>query len=166
MQAEKDALSYPEDDSSLDETPCGDGSKLPGELPVNSQIPHWCTLVRRLRKKGDTRKKLHLFARRLQEMSFGADRTSPPSGPVKTPGPIATEMSWMLSGPARMTIDAEDNQGDDVAGDGDAEGNNAPNPPPPAVPPTQPPADGTTDALWEEVMTPTMGMRTWRVRVK
>ena len=41
--AEKDALSSPEDDSSIDETPCGDGLKLPGKLPVDSQIPQWHT---------------------------------------------------------------------------------------------------------------------------
>ena len=54
--AEKDALSSPEDDLSLDEPPCGDGPNIPSELPVDSQILQWGTLCRCPRKKGDTRK--------------------------------------------------------------------------------------------------------------
>ena len=144
---EKDALSSPKDDSSLDETPSGDWPKLPDKLPFDSQIPQWRTLSQCLRKKGDTRKKLHLLAHRLQEMSLGADQTTPPSGAVKNPGPNATEMSWMWSGTARMAVDTEDNQGDNFAGNGDAGGNNAPNPPPPAALLTEPPADGGANVL-------------------
>ena len=77
---------------------------------------------------------------------FLPDRTSPSSGLVKTPGPIATEMSQTWSGPTRMAVDTEDNQEDDIAGDGDAGGNNATNLPLPAVPPTQPPAGSGGDA--------------------
>jgi len=142
---EKDSLSSPEDDLSIDKTSCGDGLKLPDELPIDSQIPQWRTISQHQRKKGDTRKKLHLLACRLQEMSFGADWTSPPSGPVKTPGPIATEVSRTWTGSTRMAVDTEDNQGDDVVGDGDAGGNDNPNPPSPAAPPSQPPAGGSTD---------------------
>ena len=144
MLAEKDALSSPDDDSLLDETPGGDGHKVPGKLPINLQILQWHTLGRCLRKKGDTRKNLHLLAHRFWGMSFHADWVSPPSGPVKTPGPIAMEASRMQAASARMAIDSRDNQGDDVAGDRDAGGNNAPNPILHA--PTQPPAGGGVDA--------------------
>jgi len=44
-----------------------------------------------------------------------------------------------------MTVNPEDNQGDDVAGDRDAIGQDAPDPPPAAVHPPQPPADGGAD---------------------
>lgn len=62
----------------------------------------------------------------------------------------------MRVGPARLAIDSEDNQGDDVARDLDAGGNNAPNPPVPAAPPTKPPAGGSANAL-EEGANPTRG---------
>ena len=48
-----------------------------------------------------------------------------------------------------MAVDTEDNQGDYIAGNGDAGGNIAPNPPPPAAPPTEPPAGGGDNVLRE-----------------
>jgi hypothetical protein len=44
VHAEKDIISSPKDDSSLDETPLGEDPITPGKLPVNSMIPHWRTL--------------------------------------------------------------------------------------------------------------------------
>jgi hypothetical protein len=142
---EKDILSSPEDDSSLDETPYGEGN-IPSELPVDSQLPQWHTRSLQLRKKGDTRKKLHLLACQFKGMSFGADWVFPPSSPVKTPRPIAMEASWMRVGAARATANLKDNQGDDVAGDRYAGGLGAPNPRPPAASPAQPPAGSGADA--------------------
>jgi hypothetical protein len=71
-----------------------------------------------------------------------AGRTSPPSGPVKTPGPTATEASRTRVVVTRAVVNQVDNQEDDVAGDGDVGGSNATNLPPPAAPPKQPPAGG------------------------
>jgi hypothetical protein len=99
-------------------------------------------------------------------MSFGADRMSQLSGPVKTPGPIATEASWTRV-TTRTNVNPEDNQGDDVAVNGDARGHDALNLSPPAAPPTQPPADGGTDAPGGGgVMTQTMGMRQGRQQLR
>jgi hypothetical protein len=39
VPAEKDILFSPEDDLSLDETQCGEEHIIPGDLPVDSQIP-------------------------------------------------------------------------------------------------------------------------------
>ena len=39
--AEKGALSSPEDDLSLDESPCGDGRTVSVELPVDRLVPSW-----------------------------------------------------------------------------------------------------------------------------
>jgi hypothetical protein len=161
MPVEKDILSSPEDDLSLDETPCGDGHNTPGELHVNSHIPQWCTLCPWLRKKGDTRKKLYLLTHRFKGMPFGADRVSLPSGPVKTPGPIATEASWTLIGAARAAANLKDNQGDGVTGGGDARGHDAR-----ICPHLQCPTHNhqLMAALMRqgEVMSLTMRMRTWR----
>ena len=79
-------------------------------------------------------------------MSFGTDWVLPPSSPIKTPWPTATDASRTQIGPARTTIDTKDHQGDNVAGDGDAGGNSAPNLPLPAAPPAQPHAGGGADA--------------------
>ena len=43
---EKEALSSQKDDSLLGKTPCGDGLKVLGELPINLQILQWHTLGR------------------------------------------------------------------------------------------------------------------------
>jgi len=73
-------------------------------------------------------------------MSVGAGQTSPPNRLVKTPGPMATEVSRTWVTATRAAANQEDNQGDDVAGDGDARGQDAPNLPLPAAPPAQPSA--------------------------
>jgi hypothetical protein len=104
VPAEKDILYSPEDDSSLDENPCGEEHIIPSDLPVDSHIPQWHTLGRWLRKKGNTKKKLHLLAHRFRGMPFGADQVFLPSGPVKALGPIATQAARMWVGAARMTL--------------------------------------------------------------
>ena len=38
---EKGVLSSPDDDSSINESPCGDGRTVSGELLVNNSLPVW-----------------------------------------------------------------------------------------------------------------------------
>jgi hypothetical protein len=163
VPAEKDILSSPEDDSSLDETSCGEECNIPSKLPVDSQLPQWHTLSRWLKKKGDTRKKLHLLERQFKGMSFGADRMPPPSSPIKSHGRLPRRYQGHILEPQEQPTNLEDNQGDAVAREGDAGGNDALNPPPPAVavPHTQPSAMAAP-MCQGEAMTQMMGMSTWR----
>jgi len=135
-------------DSSINESQNGDGCPPPCELLVYYHFSKCHTLGRQLRKNGGSSRKLCHLAHRLKEMSFGGNRTSPPSGPVKTPGPIASQamrQQVRRRATAPMAVDRPgDNDDDDQAEAGNPGGNCAP--PPPAAPPTNQPNGGGTSA--------------------
>jgi hypothetical protein len=82
---EKGAISSPEDDSSVDESPCGDGPSIPVELPVVDSLPKRWTFGRRAESKQGRGRRLASLARRLTRMSLGQEPEVPENGPVEIP---------------------------------------------------------------------------------
>ena len=59
---DKGAISSPENDSSADESPSGDGPAVPVELPVVNSLPKWRTFGRRAESKQGRGQRLTLLA--------------------------------------------------------------------------------------------------------
>ena len=155
--AEKGALSSPEDDLSLDESPCGDGRTVSVELPVDRLVPSWRRHGRHNKGRGRRGLNLTSLARRLTRLSFGHELEVPPSGPVDPPGPVGTTLGRYPKGPkrygyARAPAAAQAGEGKEPEESDSDASDGAPTPPNqgPAAPPgggdEDPPDDGDGDA--------------------
>ena len=145
MHGEKGAISSPEDDSSVDESPSGDGRTVSVELPVDDSLPKWWMFSRRTKSRWGRGQGFASLACRLTRMSLGLEPEVPAIGPVDTPGLLS---STLARGPPksgyRRTVYR--NQAD--SSDGGKEGNESEdeaNPRPPGQGPAPPPGGGNGD---------------------
>jgi hypothetical protein len=84
---DKGAISSPEDESSEDESPRGEGHAVSVELPIDVSLPKWRTISQRLRGQRGGGRRLTSLARRLTRMSLGQEPEVPANGPVDSQGP-------------------------------------------------------------------------------
>ena len=92
VAGEKGALSSPEDDSSIDESPCGDGRPVSAELHVGDSLPSWQKFARRFKSSEEQGQRLAALARRIRAISLGAGPEVPAHGQVNTPGPTGADL--------------------------------------------------------------------------
>jgi hypothetical protein len=148
--AEKGALSSPEDDSLIGESPCGDGRTVPVALPADDSPPGWRKFLSPSKPAPPESRRLSAVARRLRGLSLGVGPEVPANGPVNTPGPTGADFARqdphrakryghiVPHAPVRRTrsrspAEGKEEEGDD-AGSGDQ--------PPPAQGPNPPPGGG------------------------
>ena len=81
----KGAISSPEDDSSVDESPSGDGPEEKAGQPVVDSLPTRRTFARWVESKQGRGRRLSSLARRLTRMSLGHEPEVPTNGPVDIP---------------------------------------------------------------------------------
>lgn len=116
----------------MDESPTGDESTSMFELRGVSHFPQWHVLGQQLMKIGGSSSNLCPLACLLKEMSFGGNWKSPPSRPLNSPGPNASQASRQ-QGRKKSAIpmdsdEPKDNEKDNGAGDGSTGVSNAPPP--------------------------------------
>lgn len=90
---EKDALSSPEDDSSSDESPCGEGTAVLVELPFADSLPKWRMFGHHVKTERGNGRRLASLARRLTGMSLGQEPEVPDVGPVNIPGSLIATLA-------------------------------------------------------------------------
>ena len=90
---EKDAISSPEDDSSADESPSGDGHAVLVELPVNDSLPKWWIFSQCAKSKRGNGQHLTSLALRLTGMSLSLEPEVPVTGPVDIPGSLVSTLA-------------------------------------------------------------------------
>jgi hypothetical protein len=137
---EKGAISSPEDDSSADESPCGDGPIVPAELPVIDSLPKRWTFGRWAESKQGRGRCLASLARRLTRMSLGQEPEVPENGPVDIPESLITTFARdplkRIPG-GRVQTSSKKKASDESEEESDA--------PPPAQWPNPPPGGGDGD---------------------
>jgi hypothetical protein len=137
---EKGAISSPEDDSSANESPSGDGPVVPSELPVVNSLSKWWTFGPWAKNKQGRGRCLTSLACRLTHMSLGQEPEVPKSRPVDIPKSLITNLARDPPKriPGRRPIPPTRKKGSDESEDES-------NAPPPLQGPAPPPGGGDGD---------------------